>query len=65
MVILRNGIENAVYVGDTQSDCDAARQAGVPFIFASYGFGNVDAFDAAVSSIREIPATARTIFDKF
>lgn len=65
MVILRNGIENAVYVGDTQSDCDAARQAGVPFIFASYGFGNVDAFDADVSSIREIPAAARTIFDRF
>ena len=64
-VISRNGIENAVYVGDTQSDCDAAQQAGVPFIFASYGFGNVDTFDASVSSVREIPAAAKTIFNRF
>lgn len=28
-----------VYVGDTQGDLDACRHAGVPFIFASYGFG--------------------------
>lgn len=31
------------YLGDTQGDYDACRQAGVPFIWASYGFGTVDA----------------------
>ena len=35
----RHGIQNAVYIGDTQGDCDAADQAGIPFIFAAYGFG--------------------------
>lgn len=31
-----------VYVGDTMGDYNAAKQAGVPFIFAAYGFGRVD-----------------------
>jgi phosphoglycolate phosphatase len=31
-----------VYVGDTKGDHNAAEKAGVPFIFANYGFGNVD-----------------------
>lgn len=31
-----------VYVGDTQADYEATVKAGVPFIFASYGFGKVE-----------------------
>jgi phosphoglycolate phosphatase len=31
-----------VYIGDTLGDHDSAAKAGVPFIFASYGFGVVD-----------------------
>jgi phosphoglycolate phosphatase len=34
-------LKAAVYVGDTMGDYNAATQAGVPFIFASYGFGVV------------------------
>ncbi len=30
-----------VYVGDTMGDYNAATKAGVPFIFAAYGFGTV------------------------
>ena len=38
------GLENPLYVGDTQRDCDQAHQVSVPFAFASYGFGEcVDA----------------------
>ena len=36
-------LESPVYVGDTQGDYEACKKAGVPFIFASYGFGNIDA----------------------
>ena len=36
----RNHLNNPVYVGDTQSDADSCRLAGVPFIWASYGFGS-------------------------
>ena len=31
-----------VYVGDTMGDYEASKKAGVPFIFAAYGFGIVE-----------------------
>lgn len=40
LVAERNGLKAPVYVGDTVMDQDAARNAGVPFIFAAYGFGD-------------------------
>jgi phosphoglycolate phosphatase len=50
----RNHLQTPVYVGDTQGDCDAARAAGVPFIFASYGFGAVDRCDAQIAGFAEL-----------
>lgn len=41
LLVQRNHLENPVYVGDTQGDYDACKAAGVPFIFASYGFGSI------------------------
>lgn len=41
----RNHIKKAVYVGDTQGDMLAAKFAGIPFVFASYGFGKPEAYD--------------------
>lgn len=35
----RYGVENAAYIGDTEGDLQAAEAAGIPFIWASYGFG--------------------------
>lgn len=40
-LVERNSIKAPVYIGDTQGDADACREAGVKFIFASYGFGSV------------------------
>jgi len=39
-----------VYVGDTMGDYDAATKAGVPFIFANYGFGVVETGQIATIS---------------
>ena len=39
LICQRNNLKNAVYVGDTHMDHEACEQAGVPFIFAAYGFG--------------------------
>ena len=33
------GITSAAYIGDTQGDLDATREAGIDFIWAAYGFG--------------------------
>lgn len=54
MVIDRNGLKNPIYVGDTQGDADAAKEAGVPFVFARYGFGNVKEYEDVVDSLQEL-----------
>lgn len=48
-IIRRNHLQDAVYVGDTMGDWHAAKAAGVPFIFASYGFGQVETPDHTIS----------------
>lgn len=41
-IIRRNKLSSAVYVGDTQGDLDAANKSEVPFIYARYGFGQLE-----------------------
>ena len=50
----RNNIKNAAYIGDTQGDLDASEAAGIPFIFAAYGFGNPDHWEGKICSIEEL-----------
>lgn len=38
----RNNLSSAVYIGDTQGDANACKEAGVPMIFARYGFEEVE-----------------------
>lgn len=57
LVIERNGLKAPAYVGDTQGDADAAAQAGIPFIYASYGFGQVKEYDAEILSFEDILKT--------
>jgi phosphoglycolate phosphatase len=35
-------LQAPVYIGDTMGDYTSASKAGVPFIFADYGFGKVE-----------------------
>ena len=55
LVMERNRFPQAIYVGDTQKDQDAARLAGIPFIHAAYGFGRVQSPDAVIRSLAELP----------
>ncbi len=41
-----HNIRSAAYIGDTQGDLEATREAGIPFVFAAYGFGNLEAWEA-------------------
>lgn len=54
IVVDRNALDKAVYIGDTQGDCESAFFAGIPFIYAAYGFGKVDADVPKIKSIGEI-----------
>lgn len=54
-IVNDHDLKAPVYVGDTMGDHDAAKKAGVPFIFASYGFGKVDAEQiATIDQFREL-----------
>ena len=54
LVIERNNLDEVVYVGDTQGDYEATVLAGVPFIFAQYGFGKVENCYMAINNINEL-----------
>ncbi len=41
LIMERNGVSEGYYVGDTIMDLNACKEAGVPFIFCRYGFGDV------------------------
>lgn len=47
-------IQNCAYIGDTQGDRDACDEADVPFIFAAYGLGQTDRYNARIESIDEL-----------
>ncbi|MDO5402326.1 MAG: HAD family hydrolase [Eubacteriales bacterium] len=54
ILINRNGLKNPVYVGDTAGDAQSAIDAGIPFIYAGYGFGSVKDYAAKLDSIRDL-----------
>ncbi len=54
LVMERNNLDDVVYVGDTQGDYEAAVFAGIPFVFAWYGFGSAENYYLAISDIKEL-----------
>lgn len=55
LIIERNRLKNALYVGDTQGDCDSAYKAGAKFAHAAYGFGTASRSDIVLNSLSELP----------
>ena len=57
LLMERNKVTSAAYVGDTAGDCQSAYKAGIPFVHAAYGFGKdipEDKTAARVESIKEL-----------
>lgn len=54
LIVQRNNLDEAVYVGDTDGDREAAVDADVPFIHAKYGFGSVKSCYMAINNIKEL-----------
>ena len=42
LIVSRNGLDRAWYVGDIQGDYDSTMEAGIDFIHSAYGFGTID-----------------------
>ncbi len=54
-IVNDHNLKAPVYVGDTMGDYNAALKAGVPFIFADYGFGVVEEDQVAtISRFKEL-----------
>ena len=49
-----HGISSACYIGDTQGDADAAALAGIPFVYCTYGFGQVKKYWKSIDSFAEL-----------
>ena len=50
----RNGVGSAVYVGDIMADFTASQKAGVGFIHARYGFGQVENPPYAIDNFSQL-----------
>ena len=54
LIMERNNLKNPVYVGDTEGDAESAKVAGIPFVFAKYGFGNVKEYQYAINKFEDL-----------
>lgn len=54
LLMERNNVRDAVYVGDTKGDYEAAVCAGVPFVFAEYGFGDVPESEIRIKAFADL-----------
>jgi len=61
LVMDRNNEDKAIYVGDIQTDADAAHKAGIPCIHAAYGFGEIEDAEGRISSFDELPAVLKKL----
>ena len=53
-IMKKYNITSAIYIGDTQGDLEACREAGLPFVFCAYGLGQADSWDGKIDSIEEL-----------
>ena len=54
LIMERNNIENAVYIGDTAKDKQACEEADIPFIYASFGFGEIVNYEPKISKFKDL-----------
>lgn len=54
LVLERNEIQNGIYVGDTMGDYNATVEAGIPFVFVTYGFGKVETPYKEIDDLSEV-----------
>ena len=53
-LIEKHNIGSCIYIGDTQGDYEATLEAGIPFLWASYGFGSPAGYTVKIDSFEEL-----------
>ncbi|MNK48704.1 Phosphoglycolate phosphatase [compost metagenome] len=54
LIVERNQLQNPVYVGDTIWDKESSDKAGVDFIYANYGFGNIENSESQIENFEDL-----------
>ena len=54
LLMEREGLKAPVYVGDTEGDMNSAIEAGIPFVFCTFGFGSVTC-EHNIDKLEELP----------
>lgn len=62
LVVDRNNLDRAVYVGDIEGDYISSVEAGVDFIHAAYGFGEVKHDVPVIGEFRELTEVIDKVF---
>src|SRR5574344_850923 len=55
---------NALYIGDTLKDKNETEKAGIPFIHAAYGFGEIPNYPYRIARLEDLPLEAERVFKK-
>ena len=63
LLLRRNQIHTAVYVGDTAKDQTAAQEAAIPFLYASWGFGDLRDVQPCAAVFSELPTVISAVMD--
>ena len=62
VLVERHGLDQAVYVGDTEGDHQYSIRAELPFIFVEFGHGKAIDPQYSISDYDQLPALAERIF---
>ena len=61
LLMEKENLKNCIYVGDTRMDEVACRYAGIPFIWAAYGFGKSEKPAAVLYSFPVVESVILTL----
>lgn len=61
LIVSRNSLDKAYYIGDIQGDYDATMKAGIDFIHAAYGFGKIAQSVPELMRFSDLPDLLETI----
>ena len=63
LLLRRNRIEKAVYIGDTAKDREAAQAAGIPFLYANWGFGDLVDVQPTATAFSELTKAVSALME--
>ena len=50
----KHNIGSCIYIGDTQGDLEACREAEIPFIFCGFGLGQAESWDVKIDAFEDL-----------